>query len=95
MALTHWSLSVSAPTCRTHARKSNAPNLLLVALDDSRVARVSRVLVESSLAQRAPLPQEIPAPIEGHLELLEAATMGIVRGSARLPPPQVVLLLDE
>jgi hypothetical protein len=75
--------------------RAMAPNLLLVALDDSRVARVSRVLVESGLAQRAPLPQEIPAPIEGHLELLQAATIGIVRGSARLPPPQVVLLLDE
>ena len=72
-----------------------APKLLLVGLDDGDVSRRGSVGVETCLTQRAPLPQEIPALVERHLEFLEASAIGVVRRSSSLALPKPVLLLDE
>jgi hypothetical protein len=72
-----------------------APKLLLVGLDDGDVSRRGGVGVETCLTQRAPLPQEIPALVERHLELLEASAIGVVRRPSSLALPKPMLLLDE
>jgi hypothetical protein len=40
------------------------PSLLLVAFDDLRVSNAGGFRVEASLAQRAPLAQQVPALVE-------------------------------
>src|SRR4051794_19922564 len=74
-----------------------APTLssLLVVLDGLRRPDAGRVVVVARLAQGAPLPEQVPALVERDLECLQPLTVGVARGSVRLAPPEVVLLLDE
>ena len=94
MVLTLWATHERA-AWRPPTGESMAPKLLLVGLDDGDVSRRGGVGVETCLTQRAPLPQEIPALVERHLELLEASAIGVVRRPSSLALPKPMLLLDE
>jgi hypothetical protein len=94
MVLTLWPRSPAGRLTTTRVAGST-PKLLLVGLDDGGVSRCRSVVVEPGLTQRAPLPQEVPALVERHLELLEASTIGVVGRPGSLARPELVLLLDE
>jgi hypothetical protein len=69
--------------------------LLLVALDDLRLAWAGGLRVGPCLAKRSALTQEVPALVERHLDRLEATAI-LVRGDASsLALPELVLFCDE
>src|SRR6187551_801031 len=69
--------------------------LLLVALDRLRVANLRCVRILAGVAQRTPLPEQVPALVEAHLDLLEPVVL--VRAEPALADLRVelVLLVDE
>src|SRR5438067_783457 len=54
-----------------------------------------RAGVGSRLAQRAALPEQVPALVERDLDVLQAPSLGLARLSVGFPLPQLVLLGDE
>src|SRR5437870_1494111 len=67
-------------------------DLLLVALDDVRRPDFRAIGVLAELAQRASLPQEIPALVELDLELTQALALLV---GLRAPGVERMLLVDE
>ena len=54
---------------------SRRVRLLLVPLDDLRVAHVSRIGIVARIAKRAPLPEEVPALVEADLDRFEPVVL--------------------
>src|SRR4051812_40361693 len=69
--------------------------LLLVALHDLGRPRLRRVRILAGVATRAPLPEQVPALVERHADLLEAPPLALADGAGRLALPELVLLGDE
>ena len=68
---------------------------MLVALDDFRVAHVSRIGILARLAKRAPLPKEIPALVEADLDRLEPVVLVRVQAALANACEKVLLFGDE
>src|SRR5581483_2734678 len=69
--------------------------LLLVSLDDLRRPGAGGARVETRLAQRAALAQQVPALVERDLQGLQPSPFVVGRGPARLSLPELMLLGDE
>src|SRR5690348_4397916 len=77
------------------ARPLAGQPLLLVALDGLRAAHLRCVRFLPGLAERTALPEQVPALVEAHLDLLEPVVL--VRAEPALADLRVelVLLVDE
>jgi hypothetical protein len=69
--------------------------LLLIALHNVGWSQLGAAGTLAGVAARAPLPQEIPALVERHAQLLQPLPIGVrgVAGTLSLPEP--VLFLDH
>jgi hypothetical protein len=72
-----------------------ARRLLLVVLDDLRIANLGRAWVPACLAERPPLAQEIPALVEPDLDRLEPAVLVIAQVALCSAVVELVLFRNE
>src|SRR5207302_2200088 len=92
-------LEAARPGCslgeRAAGRLRGLRHLLLVPLDDLRRTSRRCIGILARFTQRAPLAQQIPALVEGHLDGVEPPPVVVSRGACRLPLPELVLFGDE
>ena len=94
--LTHTSLTDGVRATIEHYRgRGGTSRLLLVVLDDRRRSRLRVVRVAPCLPKGASLAQQVPALVQGELQLVQSLPVAVARRSGRFPLPQLVLLGDE
>jgi hypothetical protein len=76
-------------------RSFRSARLLLVALDDLRIANLGRAWVPACLAERPPLAEEIPALVEPDLDRLEPAVLVIAQVALCSAVVELVLFRNE
>src|SRR5439155_1159639 len=69
--------------------------LLLVALDDLGIANVRRVRILARLAERTPLPEQVPTLIEADLDRLQPVVLLLVQPAAGAALVELVLFGDQ